>query len=378
MHVPKEVNFMNKKVAILAGDGIGQEVVPQAIRVLQVALRPSNQAFSFHYCEVGGRAYEKYGFHLPEPTLELCKKSDAILFGSVGGPVSEQHLKKWKNCEVNTILALRKQFNLGTNLRPTFLYPALLDISPLKKERVGQGVDLLIVRELTGDIYFGEHKRFVHENKRNAYDVAEYNEDQIATCVHHAFKAAQQRGKHLTSVDKANVLATSRLWRQVVTEISQAYPDVTLNHMLVDNCAMQLIIKPTQFDVIVTANLFGDILSDTAGAIVGSLGLMPSASFNDQGMGLYEPSGGSAPDIAGQNIANPIAQILSAAMMLRYSFANSKQAKIIEQAVSCVLDLGYRTQDIYTPGTQLLGTVEMADQIIAELQAIQVAEKEVV
>ncbi len=357
-----------RKVAVLSGDGIGPEIMQQAIRVLKGL--EIGKTFEINFAEVGGAGYDKYGVHYPDETHQLCEKSDAILFGSVGGPIQDAHLDKWKNCEANSILALRKNFQLSVNLRPAQLYPSLIPISPLKQSVVEDGIDILIIRELVGDIYFGEHKQFVENNRRHATDLCEYNEDQIRIAAHQAFKSAQYRQKKVTSVDKANVLATSKLWREVLNEVANDYPDVTLEHMLVDNCAMQLILNPKQFDVIVTGNLFGDILSDAASVIPGSLGLMPSASFNQQGFGLYEPSGGSAPDLAGKNVANPIGQILSLAMMLRYSFDLNDEAIKIENAVKETLDSGLRTQDLWTSDTENLtkvSTQEMTDAIIEKM-----------
>lgn len=354
-----------KKIAVLSGDGIGPEIMQEAIRVLKYL--PMANEFEVSQGKVGGAAYDEYGVHYPDETHQLCEMSDAILFGSVGGPIKDAHLDKWKNCEANSILALRKNFQLSANLRPANLYPSLVPISPLKQEIVEGGIDILIVRELVGDIYFGEHKQFVENGQRHATDMCEYNEAQIRTAAHQAFKSAQYRQKKVTSVDKANVLATSKLWREVLNEVSQDYPDITLEHMLVDNCAMQLILNPKQFDVIVTGNLFGDILSDAASVIPGSLGLMPSASFNKDGFGLYEPSGGSAPELAGKNIANPIGQILSLAMMLRYSFGMDAEAIKIENAVKQSLDLGLRTADLYVDSDislKQVSTTEMTDSII--------------
>jgi 3-isopropylmalate dehydrogenase len=342
---------MQKKIAILPGDGVGQEVMPQAVRVLKKVAENFSQDFTLCAGLIGGAAFEKYGAHFPEETQELCLSSDAILFGSVGGPLSESHLPKWKDCEKNSILALRKTLHLYANLRPTRIYPALQEISPLKASRAKKGVDILIVRELIGDIYFGEHRQFTVDGLRHATDVAAYNETQIADIAHCSFQLAKQRRGKLTSVDKANVLDTSKLWRTVFSEIAGQYPEVQCEHMLVDNCAMQLFLHPTQFDVIATSNLFGDILSDAASALPGSLGLSPSASLsatqsNGSVLGLYEPCGGSAPDIAGKQIANPIAQILSAALLLRYSFGLHAAAEQIENAVNKALSAGYRTKDI--------------------------------
>ncbi len=358
---------MSKKVAVLPGDGIGPDIMAQAQRVLEAV--DKDKIFEVTPAAIGGAAFEKFESHFPEETKKICEAADAILFGSVGGPIDQAHLPKWKNCETNSILALRKTFQLNVNLRPVKLYPALTAISPLKDSVIGNGTDILIIRELVGDIYFGEHKQYQENNKRHAFDSAEYDEDQIAIAAHQAFQAAKHRRGKVTSVDKANVMATSKLWREIVSEVGKQYPDVTLEHMLVDNCAMQLILNPGQFDVMVTANLFGDILSDAASAIPGSLGLMPSASLNASGFGLYEPSGGSAPDIAGKNCANPIGQILSLAMMLRYSFEMHDAASAIENAVRQALEAGYRTADILTEGARKIGTKEMTDAIISFIES---------
>jgi 3-isopropylmalate dehydrogenase len=354
---------MKKIIAVLAGDGIGQEVMPQAIKILNAIANKYQHQFIIKEGYIGGAAYEKMGAHFPEETKVLCQNADAILFGSVGGPAQETQLPKWKDCEKNSILALRKTFKLQANIRPARVYQELAAICPLKENLISQGLEFIIVRELVGDIYFGEHRQWLQDNKRYASDVAEYNEDQIATVTHSAFQLAKNRRQKVTSVDKANVLDTSKLWREIVSEIAQEYPTIQLEHMLVDNCAMQLIINPKQFDVIVTSNLFGDILSDAAAALPGSLGLMPSASLNENGFGLYEPSGGSAPDIAGKNIANPIAQILSVALMLRYSFELHQEADAIEKAVLETLKAGFRTKDIAKAGEACVGTSEIAAAI---------------
>ncbi|MCC6219677.1 MAG: 3-isopropylmalate dehydrogenase [Deltaproteobacteria bacterium] len=358
-----------KRIAVLAGDGIGEEVVREAVKVLELVGEKGE--FQFVKALVGGQAFDEYGEHLPGETVKVCRNSDAILFGSVGGPVSESHLLKWKNCEVNSILALRKEFGFLANFRPARVYSDLVCICPLKEDIVAYGVDLLIVRELLGDIYFGEHSVMVEDGKRVAIDIARYDEDEIRAVAHVAFKAAQKRSGRLTSVDKANVLETSRLWRQTVHEVGEAeYPDVELSDMLVDNCAMQLIKNPSQFDVILCSNFMGDILSDAAAVLPGSLGLMPSASISASGFGLYEPSGGSAQDIAGMGVANPIAQILSAAMMLAFSFEMFEEASLIESAVELALAEGYRTKDIYSEGKILVGTQEMGDIICSKLMDI--------
>jgi 3-isopropylmalate dehydrogenase len=359
---------MEKNIAVLAGDGIGPEVMRSALFVLNKISDLYQHKFSFQEGLVGGAAYDVYGQHFPEETRELCQGSDAILFGSVGGPVAEAHLPKWQNCEAKSLLSIRKSFKFNANFRPARVYPQLMDICPLKKELIENGVDLLVVRELIGDIYFGEHKTFERDGKRVATDVAEYDEDQIASVAHAGFQAAMKRRKKITSVDKANVLDTSKLWRKVVSEVAKEYPEVQCEDMLVDNCAMQIIKNPAQFDVILTANLFGDILSDAASVLPGSLGLLGSASLNAEGFGFYEPAGGSAPDIAGKGIANPIAQILSVSMMLKYSFGLTAEANAVESAVNKALDKGYRTADIAGKNDTAISTTEMTERIIAELK----------
>lgn len=356
---------MIKTIAVLPGDGIGPEVMAQTIRVLKKIEKKFDHQFKLTEGLVGGAAFDKFASHFPEATKYICKNSDAILFGSVGGPLAESHLPKWKDCEKNSILALRKAFQFSSNLRPARVYPELKDICPLKDSVIGNGIDIVIVRELLGDIYFGEHRTYIENQFRKAMDVAEYDENQIAIVAHQSFKLARLRKFKVTSVDKANVLDTSKLWRAVVSEVARQYPDVTLEHMLVDNCAMQFFINPSQFDVIVTANLFGDILSDAAAAFPGSLGLMPSASFNEQGFGLYEPSGGSAPSIAGKNIANPIAQMISLSMLLKQSFELVDEANSIENAIQKTLRAGYRTKDICSVAGESISTEKMTDMILS-------------
>ncbi|MCB1583191.1 MAG: 3-isopropylmalate dehydrogenase [Xanthomonadales bacterium] len=352
-----------QKIAILPGDGIGPEVMQQTLRVLkQVA--PHIQV---EQGLIGGAAYVKFGNHFPDATKRLIDEADAVLFGSVGGPVELSDLPQWKDCEVNSILALRNHLKLSVNYRPAKFYPALRNISPLKNTRLEGCDEILILRELLGDIYFGEKKTWQENNNTHAQDTANYDAIMIEHMAHQAFKTAAQRSGKLTSVDKANVLNTSKLWRQVFTQVAEEYPEVELTHMLVDNCAMQLILKPAQFDVIATSNLFGDILSDAASALPGSLGMMPSASFSVAGKGLYEPSGGSAPDIAGKDVANPMAQILSLAMLLRYSLAMESSAVAIEQAIERTLTEGYRTQDIGEPGQSIVGTEAFTSAVISHL-----------
>lgn len=350
-----------KRVAVLAGDGIGPEVMQEALAVLELVCEKFGKHIEFISASVGGAAYRESGSHFPEATREICAKSDAILFGSVGGPVALSHLPEWKNCETNSILALRKAFKLAANFRPTVVYPSLASGSPLKDQVIGAGVDLIIIRELQGDVYFGEHAFFDYTGERCARDSGEYSEGQIKFVARAAFNAARKRRGVVHSVDKANVLHMSKLWREVVSEVHRdEFSDLKLEHILVDNCALQLVKSPSQFDVIVAPNLFGDILSDLAAALPGSLGLSPSASFNSDGFALYEPSGGSAPDIAGKGIANPIAQILSAAMMLRYSFNWEREAHAIESAVAETLKDGYRTADLIS---SMAGTAVSTSEI---------------
>lgn len=364
---------MKRHIAVLPGDGIGEEVMEQALRVLDKVSSLYGHQFSTTRGQVGGAAYEKYGSHLPDETKSICQSADAILFGSVGGPVSEMHLDKWKNCEASSILSLRKTFKFFANFRPVKVHKELQEICPLKQQIVERGVDILFVRELLGDCYFGEHKTFKDNGNRVATDLSIYTEDQVNNIAHVAFKAARARKKRVTSVDKANVLDSSKLWRSVVKEVSEHYGDVELVDMLVDNCAMQLIRDPSQFDVILTTNMFGDILSDAAAVLPGSLGLMASASLNADGFGLYEPPGGSAQDIAGTGTANPIAQILSVALMLRFSFQLEAEAQAIESAVEETLKAGYRTRDIYRSESgnsqSLVNCEQMATKVLAAIEA---------
>jgi 3-isopropylmalate dehydrogenase len=359
---------MHKSIAVVPGDGIGPEVMRQAERVLEAVAAASGHTFELKQGVAGGAAYEHFGSHMPEETLALCRRSDAILFGSVGGPVSEQHLDKWKNCEANSILSLRKTFKFYANFRPVRLLPELAEMCPLRFELIKDGIDILFIRELLGDAYFGKKETTTENGRRVARDVSTYTEDEVAQVAHVAFKAARNRKKRVTSVDKANVLDASKLWRAVVHEVAKEYPDVELVDMLVDNCAMQIIRDPKQFDVVVTTNMFGDILTDEAAVLAGSLGLLASASINADGFALYEPSGGSAPDIAGQGIANPIAQILSVALMLRFSFELEKEARMIESAVDQTLKSGFRTRDIATKNAKILGTKEFTDEVLKNLQ----------
>jgi 3-isopropylmalate dehydrogenase len=353
------------KIAVLPGDGIGSEIVAQALKVLR-RLAEDGLRLELEQAPVGGAGYEAAGDPLPEATLKLAQQADAILFGAIGGPQYDV-LPRDKRPE-RGLLRLRKQLGLFANLRPAMVYPELAAASSLKAEIVA-GLDVLIVRELTGDIYFGEPRGIttLAGGEREGVNTMRYRESEIRRIAQVAFEAARKRGKRLCSVDKANVLETTELWREVVTDIGKSYPDVELTHMYVDNCAMQLVRNPKQFDVIVTGNLFGDILSDEASMLTGSIGMLPSASLDAISKGLYEPIHGSAPDIAGKGVANPLATILSTAMMLRYSLGNEQAASRVEGAVRQVLREGYRSADIHTPGTRLAGTNEMGDAVIAAL-----------
>ena len=354
------------KIAVLPGDGIGPEITAQAVKVLNVL----GEQFELESADVGGAGYKAFGHPLPEGTLKLAKEADAVLFGAVGDYQFDS-LERALRPE-QAILGLRRELALFANFRPAILYPELAGASTLKPEVVS-GLDILIVRELTGDIYFGK-PRGVREcpdgpfkGEREGFDTMRYAESEIRRIAHVAFQAARKRSKHVTSVDKANVLETFQFWKDIVTDVHKEYQDVTLEHMYVDNAAMQLVRAPKKFDVIVTGNMFGDILSDCAAMLTGSIGMLPSASLNAQNRGLYEPSHGSAPDIAGKGIANPLATILSAAMMLRFSLNKAEQADRIEAAVKKVLAQGLRTADIYEPGTQKVGTEEMGEAVVKAL-----------
>ncbi|OGA51720.1 MAG: 3-isopropylmalate dehydrogenase [Betaproteobacteria bacterium RIFCSPLOWO2_12_FULL_62_58] len=353
------------KIAVLAGDGIGPEIVGQALKVLK-ALARDGLKIELEEAPFGGAGFDAHGDPLPEPTLKLARVADAVLCGAVGGPKYDV-LPRAKRPEQG-ILRIRKELGLFANLRPAVLYPELVGASTLKPEVVS-GLDLMIVRELTGDIYFGEPRgrRNNARGEREGFDTMLYSEPEIRRIAEIGFQAALKRGKKLCSVDKENVLETSRLWREVVSDVAKKYPQVTLAHMYVDNAAMQLVRKPKQFDVVVTGNMFGDILSDEASMLTGSIGMLPSASLDAQAKGLYEPIHGSAPDIAGRNVANPLATILSSAMMLRYTFNQDEWAYRIERAVKDVLAQGYRTADIHEPGTRKVGTKEMGDAVVAAL-----------
>lgn len=357
---------MSRKVLVLPGDGIGPEIVAQAERVLDVINEKFSLGVEVEQGLVGGAAIDVHGKPLPEETLEKAKSCDAVLLGAVGGP-------KWDSVDMairpeKGLLGLRSNLNLFGNLRPAILYPQLADASSLKPELVA-GLDLLIVRELTGGIYFGQPRgiRTLENGEREGYNTYVYSESEVRRIGRQAFEAAQKRGGKLCSVDKANVLEATVLWREVMNELAKDYPDVELSHMYVDNAAMQLVRAPKQFDVMVTGNMFGDILSDCAAMLTGSIGMLPSASLDENGKGMYEPIHGSAPDIAGKGIANPLATILSVAMMLRYSLDAAEAAQAIEDAVGVVLDQGYRTADINSEGMNLVSTEQMGDAVLAAL-----------
>jgi 3-isopropylmalate dehydrogenase len=357
------------KIAVLPGDGIGPEVMAEAEKVLDAVATKYDVRFERTFAPVGGIAIDREGKALPESTVEICKASDAILFGSVGGPKWES-LPPDQQPERAALLPLRKIFGLFCNLRPAIIFPALTGNSSLKESIIEGGFDILVVRELTGGIYFAEPKGIEGEGpQRTGFDTMKYSDAEIERISHVAFEAARKRGKKVCSIDKANVLSTSVLWREVVERVAKQYPDVELSHMYVDNAAMQLCRQPKQFDVMLCGNMFGDIISDEAAMLTGSLGMLPSASLAEGSFGMYEPSGGSAPDIAGQGIANPIAQILSAAMMLRYSFGLSEAADAIDRAVEATLNDGIRTGDIFQDGTseRKVTTAEMGDAIVARL-----------
>jgi len=357
---------MTQEVLILPGDGIGPEITAEAVKVLDALKQSDGLEINMTEDLVGGAAYDVHGVPFADKTMEKAKASDAVLLGAVGG-------YKWESLDISVrpekgLLRLRSEMSLFANLRPAFLYPQLADASTLKPEVVA-GLDILIVRELTGGIYFGQPRgvRTLENGERQGYNTYVYSESEIKRIAHVAFQAAMKRNKKLTSVDKANVLEVTELWREVVDEVAKDYPEVEVNHMYVDNAAMQLVLNPKQFDVMVTGNMFGDILSDEASMLTGSIGMLASASLDANNKGMYEPSHGSAPDIAGQNLANPLATILSAAMMLRYSLEREDLAVKIEQAVSKVLDQGLRTGDIYSEGMTQVSCSEMGDAVVAAL-----------
>lgn len=366
-----EKKNMDCRIVTIPGDGIGPEIVKEACKVLD----KTGQVFghTFHYTEIlmGGCSIDAHGVPLTQEALETAKAGDAVLLGAVGGDVGNS---RWYDVAPNLrpeagLLAIRKGLNLFANIRPAYLYKELAEACPLKKEIIGDGFDMVIMRELTGGLYFGERHTSQVDGVMTAVDTLTYNENEIRRIAVKAFDIAMKRRKKVISVDKANVLDSSRLWRKVVEEVAEDYPQVELSHMLVDNCAMQLVMNPGQFDVILTENMFGDILSDEASMITGSIGMLSSASLNETKFGLYEPSHGSAPDIAGKDIANPIATILSAAMMLRYSFDLDKEAAAIEQSVQKVLTEGYRTGDIWKEGCTKVGTAQMGDLIAQNIRS---------
>ncbi len=355
-----------KKVLVLPGDNIGPEIVTEAVKVLETVSNKYGLGIELDYAHLGGAALDAVGEPCPKETLDKARSSDAILLGAVGGPQwddVERHLRPEKG-----LLTIRSELDLFGNLRPAIMYPQLAHASSLKPEFVS-GLDILIVRELVGGIYFGEPRgiRTLENGEREGYNTYKYSESEIRRIGRMAFEAAMVRDKRLCSVDKSNVLEATVLWKEIITELAADYPEVELSHMYVDNAAMQLVMAPKQFDVIVTGNMFGDILSDTAAMLTGSIGMLPSASLDKDGGGMYEPCHGSAPDIAGQGVANPLATILSVAMMLRYSLDAVEAADAIEKAVSDVLDQGLRTGDIYTDGMTRVGTVEMGDAVVAAL-----------
>jgi len=360
---------MRVTIGIIKGDGIGPEIVREAVRVLDTVAKLFHHEFIYKDIDLGGVSIDLHGEPLTQENITKAKTCDAILMGSIGG---DARTSSWYQLPAHLrpeagLLTIRQTLDLFCNLRPAILYDTLRHSTPLKDHIVEGGFDVLIVRELVGGLYFGEHIEEMVGEEAVARDMMSYSESEVRRIAIKAFEAARLRNKKVTSVDKANVIATSRLWRRVMDEVHLDYQDVTLEHMFVDNAAMQLVMNPKQFDVIVTENMFGDILSDEASVIAGSIGMLPSASLNASGFGLYEPSGGSAPDIAGQNIANPIATILSAAMMLEYSFGLKEEAKRVNEAIQAVLRDGYRTRDIYEEGNQLVGTDQMGELIAKKL-----------
>ena len=361
---------MNYKIAVIPGDGIGPEIVREACKVLDRVGEIYGHTFEYTKVLMGGASIDVHGIPLTDEALQPARESDSVLLGAVGGNVGNS---RWYDVAPNLrpeagLLAIRKGLGLFANIRPAYLYKELADACPLKKEIIGDGFDMVIMRELTGGLYFGERHTEEVNGMLQAVDTLVYNEEEIRRIAVKAFDIAMKRSRQVTSVDKANVLDSSRLWRKVVEEVAKDYPEVTLSHMLVDNCAMQLVMNPGQFDVILTENMFGDILSDEASMITGSIGMLSSASLNEGRFGLYEPSHGSAPDIAGKDIANPIATILSAAMMLSYSFDLDRESKAVEAAVQQVLTDGYRTVDIMAEGCKEVGTTEMGRLICEKIR----------
>ena len=354
---------MNKTIAVIKGDGIGPEIVGETVKILDTVAEKFGHTFTYVDAPMGGNAIDAFGVPLPDSSLETCLKADSVLLGAVGGP-------KWDdqpsaNRPERGLLKLRGAMKLYTNIRPARMFSELSDACPLRADIAARGIDFVVVRELIGGVYFGEHRTEEADGEQKATDIMAYSEHEIRRVAHVAFQMAQKRRKRVTSIDKANVLDTSRLWRKNVTEVAREYPDVELLHMYVDNAAMQIVRDPSQFDVIVTENLFGDILSDEASQITGSIGMIPSSSMGEGSRGLYEPIHGSAPDIAGRDIANPLGTILSGALLLRHSLGLDAEAKAIESAVSAVLDAGYRTADIFTEGMTKVSCTQMGD-LVAE------------
>ncbi|MGX8834321.1 3-isopropylmalate dehydrogenase [Amedibacillus sp. YH-ame6] len=357
---------MKKHIAVIPGDGIGPEIVAEAVKVLDVIAKKFNHEFAYTNVIAGGCAIDQFGKSLPEESLQACLASDSVLLGAVGGP-------KWDNVDPNirpekALLGIRKEMGLYANLRPAKIFPQLADASPLRKDIVENGIDFMVVRELIGGVYFGEKKTEMVNGELYACDSMCYYEHEVARIAHTAFQTARKRNSNVISVDKANVLDSSRLWRKVMHEVAQEYPDVTCTDMLVDNTAMQIVKNPAQFDVVVTENMFGDILSDEASMITGSIGLIPSASLGETKRGMYEPIHGSAPDIAGQNIANPIGTILAAGMMLKYAFDMDAENAMIEKAVEDVLNDGYRTGDIMEVGKTKMSCSDMGSKIVEYIE----------
>ncbi|MDD5770187.1 MAG: 3-isopropylmalate dehydrogenase [Candidatus Gracilibacteria bacterium] len=354
-------------IAVLPGDGIGPEVCDEALKVLNAVGKKFDTDFKNTIGYIGGAGWDKYKSHFPDETKKLCDKSDAVLFGSVGGPVDEQFEEKWKNCERDSILAIRKYLGLTVNIRPAKVWPKLAHLSVLKAEKIPPtGIEIVTFRELSQGLYFGEHTTFEENGELKARDICDYSESTIKHIAKFCLESAKISNKKVALVDKANVLDTSRLWRKVVEEVKKDYPEVQVENWLVDNCAQQLVKNPGYFDYLLTENLFGDILSDLTSTFSGSLGLLASASFNKSGFGLYEPSGGSAPKYTGLNKINPIAQILCVAMMLKYSFGMEEASKAVENAVNETINAGFRTYDIFRelPGEILVGTREIGDEIM--------------
>ncbi len=354
---------MDFKICVLKGDGIGPEIVDEALKALDKVGEKFGHTFTYDERLIGGAAIDEFGEPLPQETIDACKASDSVLLGAVGGPKWD-HIEPATNRPERGLLGIRKELNLFANLRPAKLWEPLADACPLKPERLGEGLDLVVCRELVGDVYFGKKWR---DEAGAGHDDMNYSVPEVERIARVAFDMARKRRSKVTSIDKANVLETSRVWRETVQRIAADYPDVETDYLYVDNGAMQLVLNPGQFDVILTGNLFGDILSDEASCITGSVGMLPSASLSDTKLGMYEPIHGSAPDIAGKNIANPIATILSAAMMLRYSFDLAEEADAIEKAVESVLEAGHRTGDIAKPGEKKLSCTEMGDLICAAI-----------